>query len=55
MLARARFFFVKFFLLLHLMESSIRVQEQSATGGDRQVRDCLLNHISVYTCTIDYY
>ena len=30
------------------MESSIRVQEQSATEGDSRVPDCPLNHVSSY-------
>ena len=48
MLARARFFLVKFFLLLISWRAQIRVQEQSAIEGDSRVPDCPLNHVSSY-------
>ena len=38
----------KVLLTAYLMESSIRVQEQSATEGDGLVPDCLLNYASSY-------
>ena len=36
------------FLLAYLMESSIRVQEQSATGRGSRVPGCPLNHVFSY-------
>ena len=48
MLARARFFLVKFFSLLILWRAQIKAQEQSATEGDSRVLDCPLNHVSSY-------
>ena len=48
MLARARFFWVKSFLLLSSWRAQFRVQEQSATNGDSRAPECLLNHVSSY-------
>ena len=48
MLAKARFFLVKSFLLLISWRAQIRVQEQAATKGDSRVPDCPLNYVSSY-------
>ena len=51
-LARTRFFLVKFFLLLISRELNDRVRDQSATEGDSQVPDCPVNHVSSYTYSL---
>ena len=49
MLARTRFFLIKFFLLLISRGLNDRERDRSATEGDSQVPDCPLNHVSSYT------